>query len=648
MINDYKYYKRQYFIIGGIIIVLLIYIIRLFFLQIVSEDYKRFADSNAFLKKTLYPSRGLMYDRNGKLLVYNQPAYDVMLIMREIGDFDTIDFCNTLGITKEQFDKRIEEIKDRRLNPGYSSYTPQEFTTQLSAVEYGALQEKLYRFPGFYIQNRTVRQYSYNSAALILGNIGEVSPKDIQDDPYYALRDISGRFGIEKSYEHVLRGEKGVEILLRDAHGRIKGKYEEGEFDQSPISGKNLKLTLDIDLQQYGEMLMANKIGAVVAIEPSTGEILAMVASPTYDPSILIGRQRGKNYMALQSDPNKPLFNRAIMAAYPPGSTFKVAQGLVLQEEQIITPSTAYPCSMGFYSGSFRLGCHAHPSPLQLAASVAHSCNAYYCYGLKAMLDNRKKYGSYAEALDKWRDLMVLQGFGYTLGVDLPGEKRGLIPNSNFYDKIYGQRRWNAVTLISIAIGQGEVLATPLQIANFCATIANRGWYVTPHLVREIENDTIPKQYRQKKNTTINPEYYAPEVEGMYNAVEGGTARVGRIEGIPMGGKTGTAQNPHGKDHSIFMGFAPVDNPKIAIAVYVENAGFGATYAVPIASLMVEKYLNDTISDSRKWMEERIKLTEIGPNGIKTNYVVPEKETDQLREIITETETESEHDTEDN
>lgn len=632
MINDYEFGNRRFFLVGGMLIILLIFVGRLFYLQVLVDDYKAFADSNAFLKKTQYPSRGMMYDRNGKLLVYNQPAYEVMMIMREVAPFDTLDFCQTLGITKEQFDKRISDIKDRRLNPGYSSYTPQLFLSQLSAVEYGALQEKLYRFPGFYSQNRTIREYAFKSAALVLGNIGEVSPSDIKKDNYYVQGDESGRFGLEKSYEQQLRGEKGVEILLRDAHGRIKGRYENGKHDKMPVSGKNLSLTLDVDLQMYGELLMSNKIGAIVAIEPATGEILAMVSSPSYDPSILLGRQRGKNYAELQKNVQKPLLNRPIMSAYPPGSTFKVAQALVFLEEDIITTETTYPCSMGFYSGNFRLGCHAHASPLNLPYAVSNSCNAYFCYGLKAMLDNRRKYPRIHDGLDRWRDMMVDQGFGYPLGIDLPSEKRGLIPNSTYYSKIYGERRWNPITLISISIGQGEILATPLQICNFSATIANRGWFVTPHLVKKVENDTISTAYVTRRYTNIDPIHYQPMVEGMHMAVEAGTARIGRIDGIPMAGKTGTAQNPHGRDHSIFMGFAPVENPQIAIAVYVENAGFGATYAVPIASLMVEKYITGSVNEQRKWVEDRMIQTEIDQYSIRTPYVPPPK----VNAVVTE------------
>lgn len=606
MRKDYNLEKRKYVIIGIIFTVVLIYLVRLFSLQVLDNDYKRFADNNAFLKKIQYPSRGLIYDRNGKLMVYNQPAYDVMMIVREVQSFDTLDFCKTVGITRQQFDKRMEDMKNSRLNPGYSSYTPQTFMTQLSAQDYGRLQEKLYRFPGFFIQNRMLRQYAYPVAANVLGNIREVSPRDIERDDYYIRGDYTGDLGVERSYEPVLRGEKGVEILLRDAHGRIKGKYEDGMFDVSPVSGKNLKLSIDADLQAYGEELMKNKIGAIVAIEPSTGEILALVSSPTYDPSSLVGRERGKNYARLNRDPYKPLFDRALLAAYPPGSTFKPTQGLIFLQEGIITPNTMYSCMHGFVAGRLKVGCHAHESPLSLLPALRTSCNAYFCYGLRAMIDNRKKYGSPAKAFNLWKDYLVSMGYGYRLGVDLPGESRGVIPNSAYYSKAYGENRWSALTIISVAIGQGEVLATPIQIANLAATIANRGYFYTPHVVKEIQDTVLNPEYTVAKHTRVDKHYYDYIVEGMRMAVLGGTCRIGAIPGIDVCGKTGTAQNPHGKDHSAFMGFAPMDNPKIAIAVYVENAGFGATFGVPIGSLMMEKYLTGKISPERQYLESRM------------------------------------------
>lgn len=606
-------------IAAAILVVVAIYIARLFSLQVGDNDYKRYADSNAFQRKVLYPSRGFIYDRNGELLVYNQPAYDVMMIPREVRELDTIGFCNTLGITIEQFRQCIADMKDRRKNPGYSTYTPQALMTQLSAQDYGRLQETLYRYPGFYIQNRVLREYSMPIAANVLGNIREVSPKDIEQDDYYRRGDYTGDLGVEKSYEEILRGVKGEEILLRDAHGRIKGKYEDGKYDVAPVSGRNITLSIDARLQAYGEKLMQNKTGAIVAIEPSTGEILALVSSPTYDPSILVGRERGQNYARLARDPDNPLYDRAIMAVYPPGSTFKPTQGLIFLEEGVITPDTHYPCSNGFVVGGLRVGCHAHASPINLIPSLATSCNAYYCYGLRAMLDNRKRYKSTSEAFEIWKNHLVSMGYGYRLGIDLPGEKRGFLPNSAYYDKFYGQNRWRALTIISIAIGQGEILATPIQIANLAATIANRGYFYTPHIVKAIQDTVIDAAYTQRRYPTVDTHYYDYIVEGMRAAVTDGTCRLTNLPDIEVCGKTGTAQNPHGRDHSAFMGFAPMDNPQIAIAVYVENAGFGATYGVPIGSLMMEYYLKGEITDpARKELEERMfNSVVIGNSGKK-------------------------------
>lgn len=604
MRKDYTYEKRK-FVIGGIAVgIILVYLIRLFVLQVTTDDYKRYANSNAFLNKIQYPSRGAIYDRNGELLVYNQPAYDISLIPREVENLDTVDLCRTLNISKEQFLKIMRVMKDRRRNPGYSSYTNQVFMSQLSAEECGVFQEKLFKFPGFYIQRRTIRQYNYSVAAHALGDIGEVSSRDIENDDYYIRGDYIGKQGIERSYEKYLRGEKGVEILLRDAHGRIKGHYMDGKYDKSSVPGKNLVLGLDIKLQMLGERLLKNKIGSIVAIEPSTGEVLCMVSSPSYDPHMMIGRQRGKNHQLLQNDPQKPLLNRALMGAYPPGSTFKTTQGLIFEQEEIINArSTFFPCSNGFHYRNFRLGCHAHGSPLSLIPAIATSCNSYFCWGLFRMLGDRK-YGSPQQALTVWKDHMVSQGFGYRLGIDMPSEGRGFIPNSSYYDKIYSGR-WNAVTVISIAIGQGEILATPLQIANLGATIANRGYFITPHIVKEIQDNELEPQYTERHYPTIEKRYYDNIVEGMRAAVTGGTCRIANLI-FPSGeicGKTGTAQNK-GKDHSVFMGFAPMNNPKIAIAVYVENGGFGATYGVPIGTLMIEQYLTGGLSPASEQLAD--------------------------------------------
>lgn len=604
MRKNYNLEKRKYIIGGFLVLIGLIYIVRLFDLQINDEKYKQSADSNAFLKKTVYPSRGLIYDRNGELVVFNQPAYDVMLIPRDVLPFDTLDFCNTLNITPEQLNKRFADMKDPRLNPGYSTYTPQRLMSQLSAQDYGRLQEKLYRFPGFFIQKRILRQYRMPTAANVLGNIREVSKADIERDPYYAAGDYTGDLGIEKSYESYLRGVKGVEILIRDARGRIQGRYEDGANDIEPISGRDLRLSLDIKLQQYAESLMTGKRGAVVAIEPSTGEILCMVSMPNYDPTMLVGRQRGENYKKLVKDESWPLFDRALMGAYPPGSTFKPTQGLIFLQEGIIDLNTTYPCAHGYINGGLRVGCHAHGSPLPLKPALQTSCNAYFCWGFKAMIDRRSKYGTSAKAFEIWKNHLVSMGYGYKLGVDLPGEGRGFIPNAKFYDKFYREGRWSANTIISVSIGQGEILSTPLQIANLSATIANRGWFITPHVVKAVQ-DTVIDPF-DKHWPTVESRHYDAVAEGMRMAVIGGTCRRAAIPGIEVCGKTGTAQNPHGKDHSAFMGFAPYNEPKIAVAVYVENGGWGATYGVPIGSLVMEKYLTGTIAPERKYMEDQM------------------------------------------
>lgn len=604
MAKDYVFEKRKYVIAGAAVVIVLIFIVRLFLLQIVTDDYKKHADSNAFLNKVQYPSRGVMYDRTGKLLVYNQPAYDVTVVMKEIENLDTLDLCQTLNIKKEYFDKRMRDIKNRVVNPGYSRYTHQLFMTQLSAEECGVFQEKLFKFPGFYIQRRTIRQYNYNSAAHALGDIAEVSLRDMEEDSYYMRGDYIGKQGIEKFYEKELRGEKGIEVLLRDAHGRIQGRYMNGEFDKTPVPGKNLTLGLDIELQKLGEKLLEGKIGSIVAIEPETGEILCLVSSPSFDPRMMVGRQRGKNHRTLERDSRKPLLNRALMGAYPPGSTFKTAQGLTFLQEGIIDENTSFPCFHGFVHAGLRVGCHAHGSPLSLVPATATSCNSYFCWGLYRMI-NSKKYGSPQKALTVWKDYMVSMGFGYKLGVDLPGEKRGLIPNAQFYDKAY-RGSWNGLTIISIAIGQGEILLTPLQIANLGATIANRGYYVTPHIVKEIEGGQLDSLYRFPHYTSVDKRHYETIVEGMRAAVTGGTCRGANIPGIEVCGKTGTAQN-RGHDHSVFMGFAPMIRPKIAIAVYVENGGFGAVYGVPIGGLMMEKYLNGKLSPASEEKAEEIR-----------------------------------------
>ena len=616
MINTKDPYFNRKTIIGiTISIIAVMYMVQLFNLQIVNKKYRGFADSNAFYKKTLYPSRGAIYDRNGELLVFNQATYDVMMVVREMKNFDTLDFCNTLSIEKETFDEYDLDMRDKRKNPGYSSYTPQRFMSKLNIREYALLQEKLYKFPGIYIQNRTERQYKLPNMGLILGYIAEVDKNTMVADPYYSRGDFAGKSGIELSHEVDLRGEKGVEILLRDAHGRIQGKYEDGAHDKLPVSGQDLTLSIDIELQAYGEYLMQNKIGSIIIIEPKTGEILAMVAAPTYDPALLTGREFGENFLKLARDPYKPLINRAVAGLYPPGSTYKPAQGVLFLQEGIITEDTRYGCARGYPPLGGRPRCHGHPTPLSLDPALATSCNSYFCYGLTAMLTNRTFYKDINEAFDRWKDRMVLMGFGNKLGVDLPSEKRGFIPNSKFYSKVHKTENWRAANIISIAIGQGEVLTTPLQIANFAALTANRGHYYVPHVVKKLKDKPLDPLYTIRKESEIERRHWEVAVSGMAHAVTGGTCR-----GIFMGpevevcGKTGTSQNPHGDDHSLFMGFAPKDNPEVAIAVIVENGRFGASNAVPIARLMFQKFFKDSIPPSDKWLEQRIVNTVILPN----------------------------------
>lgn len=595
MEKDYGLSNRQYIIGGVAVFIVVVYIIRLFTLQIMSDYYKKNADSNAFLKKVEYPARGVISDRHGDLLVYNQNAYDIMVVMNEeSGRLDTTEFCNALGITKEYFIKRMADIKDRSKNPGYSRFTQQVFMNQLSEKEYSIFQEKLYRFPGFYVQRRSIRQYVYPYAAHVLGDVAEVSESDIEDDSYYQMGDYIGKMGVEKYYEKQLRGEKGVQILLRDAHGRIQGKYMHGRYDTRPVAGKDITLSIDIKLQALGERLLEGKIGSIVAIEPSTGEVLCMVSSPSYDPRTVTGRQRGRMHRVLSRNPWKPLLNRSIMGQYPPGSTFKTTQGLTFLSEGIISPSTMFPCHHGFYCRGMHVGCHSHASPLNLVYAIGTSCNSYFCWGLYYMLGNRRKYKSFSDAINTWRDYMVSMGFGYKLGVDLYGEKRGLIPNADYYNRAY-KGSWNALTVISIAIGQGEVNATPLQIANLAATIANRGYFYTPHVVRKVKGEPLDTAFTHRHYTKATHRAYDYVVAGMRRAVLAGTCRQANRADYEVCGKTGTAQN-RGQDHSIFMGFAPMNNPKIAVSVYVENGGFGADYGVPIGSLMMEQYIKGKLS----------------------------------------------------
>ncbi len=593
MSDEPNYINRKY-ILGGIAVaVVIIYLIRLFSLQLMSDDYKKNADSNAFRKEIQYPSRGLILDRKGRLLVYNESSYNIMVVMNDQRGIDTLDFCQTVGITKDFYIKRMDEIKSKI---SYSRYTPQLFMSQIPAEEFSVFREKLFRFKGFSVEKRSVRHYTTGLGAHLLGDVGEVNDKDIANDDYYQSGDFIGKLGVERSYEKELRGEKGMRIMLRDVHGRTQGHYQNGKYDKAPVPGKDVTLSIDLDLQALAERLLEGKLGAIVAIEPSTGQILCMASSPTYDPRLTVGRNRGKYHQQLSRDPMRPLLNRAIMGTYPPGSTFKITQALMGLQEGSITPEIAFPCHHGFNYKGLHLGCHGHASPINLVPAIGTSCNAYFCWNLYRMFSNKRKYGSVQNAMNCWKDHMVDMGFGYKLGIDLPGESRGMIPNANYYDDHY-RKSWNALTVISISIGQGEVTATPLQIANLAATVANRGHYYVPHIVRSIRGGQIDSLYTHPHHTTINPRWYNYAVAGMRKAVLSGTCHAANIPGIEVCGKTGTAQN-RGHDHSAFMGFAPMNSPRIAVVAYIENGGFGAVYGVPIGALIMEQYLNGGLSPS--------------------------------------------------
>ncbi len=599
--------NRAVFIGIFIILIGVIFAFKLFVLQVTDPSYKLSAESNSRRKVIQFSSRGLIYDRNGKLLVSNQAVYDIMVIPQELTPFDSIDFCESVGISMDELRDMFINMNKQLSQKKILRYKPSVFYKQLSAEKYGRFQEKLYKYKGFFVQRRTLRKYEYPYGAHVLGYVGEADKSLLKKDEYYTQGDYVGISGIEKVYEEQLRGHKGVKYQLVDVHGRIKGAYRNSRDDVAAESGKNITLALDIDLQQYGETLMQNKIGTIIAIEPETGEILTMVSAPTYDPSLLVGKVRSKNFSVLRTDSLEPLFNRAVQARYPPGSTFKTINALIGQQEGVLSVGTKYECQMGYHTRTLTVGCHDHFSPLNLSQSIQHSCNAYYCHVFRSILDN-PIYNNIQEGFDAWKDYMVRFGFGYRLGVDVDSENRGFIPNAAYFDKLYN-KSWGSLTVISMAIGQGEILTTPIQMGNMATMLSNRGKFYTPHVIKEIEDSDIPKKFLEYHDTKIDTAYFTPILKGMEAAVHGpngGTALIARIPDIVICGKTGTAQNPHGEDHSVFIAFAPKDNPKIAIAVYVENGGFGSTWAAPIASLMIEKYLTEAISSRRTWLENRI------------------------------------------
>ncbi len=593
------YADRRFVIIGIIITIAIIFILRLFYIQVINDKYTLSANNNVLRYVTEYPARGLIYDRKGKLLVYNEAAYDLMVIPKEIKNLDTVDLCSAISITKEEFIKRIKKLRK------YSIYKPSVFEKQISTETYGMLQEKLYKMDGFYVQTRTLRKYPIPTAAHVLGYIGEVTENVAAKNNYYSPGDYIGITGIEQSYEKELRGTKGVKVMMVDVHNRPKGRFKDGYYDTTAIAGADLVTTIDADLQLYGEQLMQNKVGGIVAIEPQTGEILSVISTPSYDPNLLVGRNRSNNYSALLNAKHKPLFNRALMAYYPPGSTFKLVNALIAEQENVATPNTMYGCAKGWPVGGGRPKCHEHPTPLNLAGSVMHSCNSYYAYVFRSIIQN-PKYKNSEEAYAKWRTYVESFGIGRKINTDLGRQElKGRIPSVNYYDKYFGKNRWNAYTIISLSIGQGELGITPLQMANITSTISNKGYYYIPHIVKGTGKlRDLKQEFKTKNYTKVAPIHFNPIIEGM-SKVAFGTASNARIKDITICGKTGTAQNPHGEDHSLFVCYAPADNPKIAIGIMVENAGFGNSYAVPIASLMIERYLRGD-SCSRPDLEKRM------------------------------------------
>jgi len=585
------YENRKFIILGFFLLTGIVFIFRLFYVQVLVEKYILSANNNVLRYITQYPARGLIYDRNGKLLVCNEAAYDMMVIPNQVKRMDTIEFCRLLNIGKEEFRDRL------KLARNYSSYKPSVFETQINRENFGALQEKMFMFPGFFVQPRTLRRYNYPVAAHMLGYVGEASPSIIDANPYYKPGDHIGISGIEKSYEEILRGQKGMKLRVVDVHNRDMGSFQNGQYDTLSSPGTDLWSSIDADLQQLGELLMQNKKGSIVAIEPSSGEVLCLVSSPAYDPNLLVGRIRNTNFSMLAADSiNIPLFNRALMATYPPGSTFKTVNALVGLQVGVLSPGTRYGCPGGFAIGNGHVvGCHSHAGPLDLVESIQYSCNTYYCRVFKSILE---KDGFYSTEKDYniWRNHILSFGMGKKIGLDLPSELSGNIPSSNYYDKYYGKNRWRSLTVISLAIGQGEILVTPVQLANVTAVIANRGYYIIPHVIRGVgKPSSVNRIFMEKNYCTVDPKYFDIVVEGMERVVLAGTATNAKLDSIAVCAKTGTAQNPHGDNHSIFIAFAPKENPRIALSVIVENAGWGSSWAAPIASLMIEQYLKGAV-----------------------------------------------------
>lgn len=598
-------------LIIGLIAVGVILILQLFNLQILNEEYKITADNNAFKYETRYPVRGLILDRNNNILVGNKTTYDIMITPAEVKAFDTLGFCRIFSLNPDDVKIRLREYRRNRRKIGYQTLT---FLKLVSSEEYSVFAEKSYAFPGFGGLSRTARNYPFNAGANLFGYITEADTAYLRRNPSYRRGDYVGATGLEQSYEEILKGQKGFNIFLRDVHNKVQSSFAEGKYDKAAVPGKDIVSTIDGYLQQYGEELMKNKVGSLVAIEPSTGEILTLVSSPGIDIEKLANIS--KYYQEIVSDPYKPMFNRAVMSAYPPGSVFKMVNGLIGLQDGVITPESKFACHMGYIYGNRKLGCHAHPSPLDFTHSIMMSCNAYYCNVFKAILENRK-YPNIYESFNHWREMVMSFGFGQKLGTDFLSELGGTLPTTATYDKIHGKNRWRAHSIISLSIGQGEIGTTPLHLANLAATLANRGYYYIPHLVKDSPDTTIAPRFKERHYTLVDTAHFNKVIDGMYMAVNsppgtGGTAWRAYVPGLEICGKTGTAQNPHGKDNAVFICFAPKDNPKIAVAVYIENAGAGGTWAAPLASLLVEKYLTGGIS--RPDLEQRMKEVNLMEN----------------------------------
>lgn len=611
-----------------IIITSILLIVRIFYLQVIDENLKLQSENNAIKKVFDFPERGYIYDRNGKLLVANQPSYDIMVVPREIKDIDTTEFCNLLHITKEFFIKKIEKANV------YSPILPSVFLSQLNKAEYAAFQEKERKFEGFYTQKRSLRDYQVKEGSNIFGFITQVNEAILNKKKYYNSGDLIGKQGVEQQYEEILRGVKGVKYLLRDKHNKIIGPYKKGQFDTIAQQGKDLTLTIDHTLQKYGTELMINKRGGIVAIEPKTGEILALVSAPTFDPSLLVGRQRSKNYTALYNDSiAKPLYDRGLQATYPPGSPFKIVTGLIGLQEEVIDEQSTFYCNHGANFGRF-MGCHCGLHTLQLNNGIYKSCNSYFGNTYKRTIE---KYKNSYYSIDNWANHVKSFGLGQFLGTDMPIGSKGLVPNSNLYRKMYNGAKIRSSYIISNAIGQGEILTSPIQLANMMAAVANRGYYYTPHIVKSIKDQKLDKKFTTKHYTTIDKQYYEPIIQGLEDVYNFGTASGFRVEGLKICGKTGTAENKiriagktfQLKDHSIFVAFAPRENPKIALAVFIENSGYGATWAGPIATLMIEKYINGKIS--RKDLETRMLTGSLQAEYQKIENIIFQRKVDATK-----------------